>query len=327
MDHKLFKELYAEGLISEESFNKIEQRQIKPMFSVHWEVKTLIFIGIVLLTSGLGILVYKNIDTIGHQVILIFLALVCAGCFVYCFKHKKPFSKGRVPSPNTYFDYVLLLGTICFLIFTGYIQYQYNVFGNNYGMATFIPMLALFYIAYDFDHIGILNVAIANLALWMGVSVTPKQLLAARTFDSQTIIFTYIALGLILLTAGWLTGRFKFKDHFKFSYWHYGVHVSFISLLAGYFHNYDAGAIAVLWLFAQLILAAFIYYDALKQKSLYFLVITVLYSYVAISSLVVRLMTNIKNDSGFYLVAYYFIFSAVGLIFLLIQLNKKIKSA
>jgi len=49
--------------------------------------------------------------------------------------------------------------------FIGYLQYQYSAFGTHYGMATLIPMLALFLIAYYFDHLGILSLAIANLAV------------------------------------------------------------------------------------------------------------------------------------------------------------------
>jgi hypothetical protein len=326
MDHALFQELHAEGLISDESFNKIEQKRLNPLFSVHWEIKTLIFIGIALLTAGLGILVYKNIDTIGHQAVLAFIALVCIGCSVYCFKYKKPFSASKVTSPSTFFDYILLLGTVCLLIFVGYIQYEYTVFGSHYGMATFIPMLALFYIAYDFDHTGILNMAIANLAVWMGVSVTPKQLLADHTFNSQTIIFTYLGFSLLLLFVAWLTGRCKFKTHFKFSYQHYGVHVAFISLLAGYFYNYDS-SFTLLWLLGLFILAALIFSDAYAQKAFYFIVLVVLYSYIALSSLVGRLLTSGSGDSMLYLMLYYFIFSAAGLVFLLIYLNKKIKAA
>ena len=72
----LYDELHAEGLISDASLEMIRQKQ--DLFSVHWEVKTLLYLGVLLLTSGLGLLIYKNIDTIGHQaVLLIALEPVC----------------------------------------------------------------------------------------------------------------------------------------------------------------------------------------------------------------------------------------------------------
>jgi hypothetical protein len=323
VDYELYKNLHSEGVISAESLNKIEQRHNHPMFSVHWELKTLLYVAILLLTTGLGILVYKNIDSIGHQVILLFIALICAGCFAYCFKFKKPFHSTKVTAPNSFFDYILLLGTISFLIFVGYLQYQYNVFSTNYGMATFIPMLVLFYIAYDFDHAGILNMGITNLGIWMGISVTPKQLLAYHNFNSQTIIYTYLGFGFILLIAAWLTEKYAFKKYFKFSYQHYGIHVCFIALLAGYFFNYDKGT-SMLWLLGLFALAAVIFNDAYKQRSFYFLLLVILYSYIGLSSLVIRALASTEAIS---LIFTYFIFSSGGLAYLLIYLNKKLKAA
>ncbi|MEO6850479.1 MAG: DUF2157 domain-containing protein, partial [Mucilaginibacter sp.] len=168
-----YETLYAEGLLTEESFAKVTAERKQPLFSIHWEVKTILYFGVLLLTGGLGLLIYENIDTIGHQVVLMLIALICTGCFIYCFKTTFPFSTGKVQAPNMGFDYILLLACISFITFVGYLQFEYKVFGINYGLATLIPMLVLFFMAYYFDHLGILNMAIANLAIWLGVSVTP----------------------------------------------------------------------------------------------------------------------------------------------------------
>jgi hypothetical protein len=320
----LYENLHADGLISDESFKKIKQKH--DLFSVHWEVKTLLYLGVSLLTSGLGLLIYENIDTIGHKFVLAVIALICTGCFVYCFKAALPFSSRKVKSPNALFDYVLLLGSISFLTFIGYLQYEYKLFGANYNLATLIPMLLLFFTAYYFDHPGILNMAIANLAVWMGVSVTPKTLLLNCDFDSQSIIFTYLVLGIILLASAYLTQRLNFKKHFKFSYQHYGVHVTLISLLAGYFFYYNS-AFAMSWMLLLFAVTWVIFRDAFKNHSFYFLLLAVLYSYLAVSSLVVRVMMLAKDEGALYLTMLYFIGSAIGLIFLLINLNKKLKAS
>lgn len=317
----LYEDLHSEGLISDESFEKIRQRP--DLFSVHWEIKTLLYLGVLLLTTGLGILIYENIDTIGHQAILALIALISTGCFAYCFKTCLPFSTGKVNSPNTSFDYVLLLASISLLTFIGYLQFEYKVFGTNYGLATLIPMLVLFFVAYYFDHLGLLNMAIANLAIWMGVSVTPKQLLLNSDFNSETIIATYLVLGYILLAGAYATQYFNFKKHFKFSYQHYGVHVTFIALLAGYFHYYDS-PLCALWMLVLFATAFFIYRDAVRSNSFYFLLLVILYSYVALSSLAVR-VSLLAGDGILTLAPLYFMGSAVGLIILLIRLNKKLK--
>lgn len=327
MDNNLYDKLHAEGLISDESLGKVKWHEQQPaLFSVHWEIRTLLYIGVLLLTGGLGLLIYENIDTIGHQFVLGFIALICAGCLVYCFNTKLPFSAARVPAPNSFFDYILLLGSISLVTFVGYLQYQYSVFGTHYGMATLIPMLALFFIAYYLDHLGILSMAIANFAVWMGVTVTPKELLLHSDFNSQVIVFTYLALGLILVFAGRASQRFKFKAHFKFSYQHYGIHVTYIALLAGYFLFYDSFA-AFGWIAGIGLFSVMMYNDAFKNRSFYFLLLVALYSYIAVSSLVVRVVAAAPSEGAIYLVLLYFIGSGIGMIFLLINLNKKLKAA
>jgi hypothetical protein len=67
-----------------------------------------------------------------------------------------------------------------FLTFVGYLQFEYNVFGNKWGLATFIPMVLLFMSAYYFDDLGVLSIAIVNLATWVGITVTPLQLLSSK---------------------------------------------------------------------------------------------------------------------------------------------------
>ncbi|WP_449435707.1 hypothetical protein [Pedobacter steynii] len=96
------KSFFEEDCISEDSFEKVKNMSGNTLFSLHWEIKTLLYLGVMLLSSGLGILIYKNIDTIGHQVILLIIAAISAGCFFYCFKNKKPFSKELVKSPNSF---------------------------------------------------------------------------------------------------------------------------------------------------------------------------------------------------------------------------------
>lgn len=327
MNFDLLKKLREEQLISAESFEKMEQQHAQPLFSLHWELKTLLYLGVMLLSTGLGILIYQNIDTIGHQVILLIIASICGACFFYCFKQKLPFSRERVKSPGSFFDYALLLGSLSFLTFVGYIQFQYQLFGTNYGLATFIPMVVLFFLAYEFDHLGLLSLAITNLALWMGVSVTPKQLLMSSNYDNQTIIYTYILLALLLLAADFAGRRFKVKEHFGFTYMHFGIHIGFIALLAGYFIHYEFG-IAYLFLLGVFALGVYIYREAVARQSFYFLMLTVLYGYIAISCLVMRALFNAGDGEGaFFLGFFYFIASAVSIIILLIRLNKKIKTA
>ncbi|HEY4063850.1 MAG TPA: DUF2157 domain-containing protein [Puia sp.] len=327
MNLTVFKRLHSEGLISDTSLERVRIVEEKRLFSVHWELKTLLYLGVVMLSGGLGILVYKNIETIGHQTILLFIALVCGGCFYYCLHKAGDFSRYRAAAPDPFFDYILLLGCLSFLTFIGYLQFEYTFFGSDYRLATFIPMVVLFISAYYFDHMGVLSLAITNLAAWVGISVTPLRILRENDFHDHGLIYTGLALGVVLLMAGVASERRNFKKHFEFTYENFGTHILFISGLAGLF-TFDGVYLGWFLLFAGV--AAYFYREALKRRSFYFLLVDILYTYVALSYVVVRLLMKSSiatNDFVWflYLGFFYFVLSAIGVVRLLIILNRKMR--
>lgn len=318
----VFEKLHSEGLVGDQSWEKVKKLEEKRLFSLHWELKTLLYLGVLLLSSGLGVLIYKNIETIGHRVVLFFIALIFCGCFFYCVRQKLPFSIEKVPAPNPFFDYILLLGCLSFVSFIAYLQFQYGTFGHAYGLATFIPMIVLLFSAYYFDHIGILSLAITNLAAWLGIAVTPMRILADNDFWNERLIYTGILLGLALILTGVLSQARNFKKHFEFTYLNFGVHLFFISSLAGLFSQRFYG----LWFLWIAGIAGLFYRQSLKRQSFYFLVCIFLYAYIAFSYAITRLAIFDSGEGGATLISLYFIFSGVGMVYLFIHLNRKRRS-
>jgi len=325
MDSTLLTKLHAGGLISDVSFEKIRRRTANPLFSLYWELRAILYIGVLLLSGGIGILIYKNIDSIGHTAILLFIALVSAGCFAYCFKKFPVFSLQKVLPPNSFLDYVLLLGCLTFISFVGYLQFQYQVFGNRFGLALFIPLVVLFLTAYYFDNLAILSLAITNLAAWAGIAITPAKILADNNFDNSTIIFTGLLLGSVLIATGMLTKQKKIKAHFEFTYTNFGVNILFISCLAAMMHFEHS---YLLWFVLLAGISYYFYAKAVQEKSFYFLLIMSLYGYVGVSYIIIRfLFYTINGDiGGLAMACLYFIGSAIWLILFLIKMNKKLKA-
>lgn len=322
MNIPLFERLHQEGLIADPSLQKVKQRAGTRLFSVHWELKTILYLGILLLTGGLGILIYKNIDTIGHQVILAVIGLICIGSFVYCERKKLPFATTKVPAPNSFFDYILLLGCLTLVTFITYLQVQYTAFGTAYGLATFIPMVILFFCAYYFDHLGILSMAITNLAAWMGIAITPLNILKANDFANAEIIFAGLLLGVALTAIAWASERRNIKAHFEFTYVNFGINILFISCLAGMFQfdNFYA-----LWLLPLAGAVLYFYKKALATRLFYFILLLTLYGYIGFSYVLVRALGTIFDLGVIFFILMYFIGSATGIIVFLSRMNKKMK--
>lgn len=316
--HLLQKLLQAE-LIDSTDAEKIELFESKRPFSLHWELKTLLYLGVLLMNVGLGILIYENIDTIGHVVLILLIGAVSAACFWYAIRHRKPFSMGAVESPTPFYDYILLLGCLTFLIMEGYWQYQYEIFGTRYGLATFIPMVLFFGLAYWLDNRGVLSMGITALATWLGITVTPQALLRENDFNSTTIIYTGVFLGLLLTVGPFLSERWGLKKHFSLTYLNFGVHILMISTLAGMM----ALDQSLLFFLLLCVAVGFFLWYARTRSSLYFLTVSVLYGYIGFTYMLITHTESMNFDFMFYL--FYFIISCVGVILFLINYKRFIK--
>lgn len=312
--------IYEDGFIDENQYKSIQSFESGKLFSVHWELRTILYLGVLLLISGLGILVYLNIDTIGHQAILAAIGLTCLGCYYYAYKHRLPYQNEQVVHASPFFDYVVLFGCLLFATLIGYFQFQYDSFGHHYGLLVFIPTALSFYTAYRFDHKGILSIAISGLASSFGLSVTPSQLIYNSDFSEMSLIVTAIIFGIALVLWAWFADIKNIKKHFGFTYNHFALHVLCVAILSALFDK-------DLKLISFLLLGVFCFYFiryTLIQKSYLILLFTVLYAYIGFTYFVFFLLGLLgsMNEIIFFFGMMYVIASAIGVIFFLINLKK-----
>ncbi len=316
LDH-ILDNLKAAELITADEQTRLKNAELNKPFSLHWELKTLLYLGVVLLNIGLGYLIYQHIDTIGHAVIIGVISLICLACFGYSAKKAAPFTLNALKSPTIYYDYALLLGCLTFLTVEGYLQYQYTFFGTRYGLAAFIPTLLFFPVAYYFDHRGALSLGIVALAAWLGISIAPLDVLSRNDFSNQPIVYTGVLLGIVLCFMGYLSELKDIKKHFAFTYFNFGSHLFFITALTALF-NFNQE-----WLFTFILIlgVAFFIFYAQKTMSFYFLLLAVVYAYIGLTYLIIKALSYIDTDPSVYFL--YFIISC-GLIIYFIFNYKKI---
>ena len=311
-------QLYDEELITGKEYAALDA-QLKQPVSLYTDLHTLLYAGIIMFSTGIGVIIYKNIDSIGHGVIVAVISLLCITCFIFCFKKTPGFITDKQHSANIFADYILLLGCLLLLTLTAYLQFQFNVFGNKWGMATFIPMVLLVLTAYYFDHIGVLSMAVTNLAAWTGIAVTPLNIMRDNDFSNPNLIYAGIVLGAGLFVIALVSEKYNFKAHFSYTYRNFAIHLLFIALLAGMFY-YET--LFLLWFVFILASAFFIWRHAINRKSFYFLVVTILYSYIGLCYVIFRLLGKISTEGAFYLYIIWFIASGIALIRLFIYYNK-----
>ena len=310
-------ELERDNMISESQARRIEEYEQHKPLSVHWELRTILYLGILLLMAGIGILVYLNIDTIGHQVIITAIALLCIGCFFYSYQNQLPYSNEAVKHPSPFFDYVVLLGCLLFGVLIAYLQYQYSLFGIHYGLATLLPAVVFCVCAYLFDHKGVLSLGVTGLAAWAGLTATPLDILQENDFSDTTIMYTSVLFGMVVAAFSFFADRQNKKKHFSFVYNSIACNLIFIGGLSALFSEH-----LQLLSFVVVGLACYYYIRyAILHKSFLFLLLSVIYGYAGFTYVFFMLILNQLNDGGvaaMMLVPLYFIASCVGIILLII---------
>ncbi len=320
-DQKVFEIFHEKSIISTKEVQKINDFENTKPFSLHYELRLLLYLGIFLLSSGLGIVIYQNLDSIGHTAIVIFIGFLVGACFAFSTWKKQNFTWEAVEQVNPFADFTLLLGCLSFLTLEGYLQYQYNLFGEKYGLITFIPAIVFFFSAYFFDHRGVLSMAITAFASWVGVSISPLAVFSKNDFTAPYFIFTSIALGLLYMAVGLLSEFRKLKQHFAFSYLLLGSNLALIAGIAGVFSEHHK----YLYILIVLTISVGLFFFAKLKQSYYFLLTGIVFTYIAFTK---AFFDIIPDDSmKVWFAAYYFVATGIGVIFLLFNLKKILKTA
>ena len=317
----LLQSLQQKNIITSEQSTLISEYEKTKPFSIHYELRTLLYLGITLFTGGLGILIYQNIDTIGHGVIVALISLITLGCFGFAYLKRSPFTWEEVKNPHPFADFAFLLGCMMFLILEGYLQFQYNLFGTKYGLVTIPPAIVFISAAYFFDHRGVLSMGLTALASWVGVSIAPLSVLSQNDFSAPNFLLTAIALGLVLSTVGLVSEYRNLKKHFSFTYLLLGSNLTLIATMIGMFSH----AHWYVYTFISLALCFGLYQYARKTQSYIFLLMGIIYGYIAFTFLLFKLLELIDNEGLWVLAMYYFLLSGVGVVMFLINIKKILK--
>ena len=326
-DEQAAQKLFDKNLITENQFKEIKAYRALHIFSLNTELKLFLYLSVLLFTSGIGILIYENIDTIGHIAILSLLLIVIAVCFYYCFKNSKGFQKSETSFEHPVLEYLVLAGNILTCIFIGYLQFQYKPFGEHYGLATLVPTIVSFFCAYYFDNKSVLTIGVTGLAAYVGLSVAPQDLLNNNDFyASQNLSYSAVILGVLLILWTIYSNRISLKTHFNLIFLTFALHIISIAAISN-LTNYDT----LTWIIFAVIMASSIYYfykASYDNKSMSLYVFMIVYGYIGANIFLFRIFQNVDFSAiwelFFILLPAYFIGSIVLFIKLIKKFNKEI---
>jgi hypothetical protein len=219
--------------------------------SVRAEIRAALYLGVLLLVSGVGLFLKENVDRIGPSAIAGAVGLAAGACLAWAWRRSAPPSWGETAPAHAAYDYVLLLGALLAGADLGWLEAQTRLLGPAWPLH--LLALALFYgaLAFRFDSRILLSLALASFAAWRGLSLSVAHASLGEG-DVARLRWEALATGAFFAAAGIATARAGKKAHFEDVWVNGGVLLALAGLLAGAFGRDDWPA----WLGALLLVAA-----------------------------------------------------------------------
>ncbi len=296
MNKTTLQEFRESGMLSEESFKKLMAIENRTVFSVFAELRTLLYVGVLLLSTGVGILIYNNIGDIGHYISLVLLLAATLGCLFYVKKVQLPYSNGRVEAPNPYADYALLLGALLFLSVLGYLQFLFGIFDDYLGLISLMAAVVFFALAYRFDHLGVLSMAITAFAGFWGIAISPAHWYDFDFFSQLQLHWTGVFLGVGLFASALVLRKLGIKKHFTKTYLNFAILIGFIGSTSLVFQE-ESKLVAT----AQVLTAVALGYFSIKEKTALYMIYAFVFGYIAFTFLIIMMIEFAPTFLMFYI--------------------------
>jgi len=183
------------------------------VFSIHAELRFLAWGGVMLIATGAGIWVSKNLDAIGPMTIALILGVAAAACYAYAW-----WKRSRAASLVD--DYVLLLGALLLSTDVGFIEHQWHVLGNEWPRHFLLLAVVHAVAAYLYDSRLVLSLSVAALAAWLGIERNVEMIFEANT---ETGVRALLCAAIVVV---WrlINRRRTFDDVFD----HFIAHLAFL---------------------------------------------------------------------------------------------------
>ena len=120
-------QLFQKNLITEKQFDFFEEIRNNERISLYFELRTILYLGIMLFTGGIGYFAYQNMSNIGHILSMLLLTMAIVVGFYFINKFSKPFASSQVIVEHAFFDYILILVSLLIISLLAYIQVYFDL--------------------------------------------------------------------------------------------------------------------------------------------------------------------------------------------------------
>ena len=258
----------------------------RELVSVRRELKWLLGFGVLLATTGVGLLVKESYDRLGPLAIALLLGLAAAGILAWVVRTAPPFSWGPVPSPGLAFDAMLVLGILVAAADLAFVEAQFTPLGAAWPWHLLLVSLATAVAAVRFDSRAAFALALSTFAAWRGVSVSVLE--TRHWWGEGAVALNAIGCGLLFVGLGALMKRTGRKPHFE----PVVVHLGWLLILGGLAAQAIEGTAGLAWAAVLLAVGAALAAWSARARRFPLFAYGVLGAYAGLSRLAVEVLDD-----------------------------------
>jgi hypothetical protein len=301
-------ELWKEqGAISTEQQAHLASLSRGEPLSLSLELNLLLYAGVLAFVAGLGWTISTWSQQLGDVLVLTIISIILTASFWYCFSRAPAWSAAETAAPTPIFDYVLYLGCLVWCVELAYLETRLHVLSGQWDLYLLATAILFFFLAYRFDNRFVLSLALSSLAGWFGLTISHWPSHQDAAYRQYALLYC-----LLIGVAGAILQRLRWKPHFFATYLNVAANVLFWALLSGVFAAEDHG----IWFVGLLIACGASLAWGLKRRQFAFVAYAAVYGYIGVSWMLLR------NASDFTLILAYFVFTAIAMVVMLVQIAR-----
>ena len=218
--------LHTEGTIDDATASRALALDRGEVFSLHPELRATMYAGVLLVMSGVGIILARNLDRIGPLAIVLAIAIAAVACAVPALRAKLAGRPLTVAG-----EYLLLLAALLLSADLAYAERQFTLLGPLWSWHLLLLAVIHAAIAYAFASPLVLAASLAALAGWFGVGGTLGDVLL---FSDSTPALGARALACAATIAAWRYADHRARPHTSFSdvFDHFAANLAFWGTIA-----------------------------------------------------------------------------------------------
>jgi hypothetical protein len=156
--------------------------------------RVLLWVGVLLTTAGVGLLVRQHIDRVGPLAIAITIGAAAAACLGWAWR--------RAPTSSFAFDSVLLLGALLAASDLAFIEVKFTALGPHWPWHLLIVAAAYAGLAFRFDSKTLFSLSLTSFAAWRGVSIAGVATPWGTVSEDDRLLVEALVCGVLFLAIG-----------------------------------------------------------------------------------------------------------------------------